>query len=245
MIVRINQHDLDLAERSGGWATGGLQGPIQYIWPPGVNAMELLVLETDERNQILARTFRQMQIRQLIPETLLALKADDERIVLRLDGPMDQGELLRAFEYLTDSAGVGRYCLGPLRKLQHESAGTIASVRLAPTTDILRSLCTDANLGLDRGVRLRAFCVAPQYVNMLLTIEQIDDDHWPEVLEYTSVMLSTARTLPSLHVLSRHHTAMQARQRLMARLLPTSPTPKISVALSRPVHQGASGAYVG
>jgi hypothetical protein len=59
-----------------------------------------------------------------------ALRAPDERIVLRLDGPMEQGELLRAFEYLTDAAGVGRYCFGPLRKLHHEPAGTIASIRM-------------------------------------------------------------------------------------------------------------------
>ncbi len=76
MIVRINQHDLEHAERSGGWASTGLQGPIPYDWPAGTTAMELLILETDERNQVLARTFRQMQIRTLIPEALFALLDD-------------------------------------------------------------------------------------------------------------------------------------------------------------------------
>lgn len=242
MIVRINQHDLDHPERHGGWATGGLAGPIQYIWPPGTNCFEVVILETDERNQVLARTFRQMQLRQIIPEALLALRGEQDRIVLRLDGPMEADELLKAFDYLTDSAGVGRYSFGPLRKFSHDPAGVMASIRIAPTADVLKSLCADAGLGLDRAVRLRAFCMPEEYVTTALAIEQIDDERWLDVLNHTSLMLGTGRTVQALHILTRRYSAMQARQCLLARLLPAPASPEPTNGSRRGMAPAMAGA---
>ena len=96
MIVRINQFDAANAERYGGWVPD-LLGPITCPMPPGTCALELLILESDEKQQQLGAHFRQIQIRQLLPDVLSALREPDQEIVIRLDGPLKPDELLPAF----------------------------------------------------------------------------------------------------------------------------------------------------
>src|SRR5687768_7851691 len=117
MIVRINQIDLLHVETSAGWTGDGLDGPIGFGWPGATNAFEILVLETDERQQLLAAENRRAELRRMIPEVLIALQQPGEQIVVRLDGALLPGELPAAMEYLTDPSGAGRFAISPCQKL--------------------------------------------------------------------------------------------------------------------------------
>jgi len=44
-----------------------LRGAILYDWPDDTHAFEVLILESDERQRQLAATFRQAQLRRLLP----------------------------------------------------------------------------------------------------------------------------------------------------------------------------------
>lgn len=224
MIVRINQFNLSDAESLAGWDSSGLRGPIDYAWPEDTYALEVLILEQDEHNQPLARGFRQEQVRQLIPQVLSAMKEPEERIIVRLDGPLERDELLGSFEYLTDSAGEGRFAISSAEKLQHESVITLGSIRLQLSTQRLTSLCADPNVGLDRQVRLRAFAVPSELVNPLLDTSDLSDERWREILPQAGFVLSTMRPLESLYLLTRHLTPADARNRLMEKLLGKVPS---------------------
>src|SRR5690242_3072355 len=105
MIVRINQFQAAHAERCSGWPQQGPQAALACNWPADTRAYELLILDQDEQRQPLSPGFRQGQLRQLLPEVLVALADPRERVVLRLDGPLRRGELVQAFHYLTDPDG--------------------------------------------------------------------------------------------------------------------------------------------
>ena len=66
MIVRINQFDAANAKPYSGWDNGSFRGPIACELPSGTNAFEVLILESDERQQKLAPSFRQGQLRKLL-----------------------------------------------------------------------------------------------------------------------------------------------------------------------------------
>src|SRR5579862_4793532 len=106
MIVRINQVEAAQIEKDSGWS-GGQQGPILGgAWPADMRAFELVILGQDEQQRPLTETFRQTQLRHIIPEAAAALREKGEECVVRLDGPLADGELLAAFRRLTDATGL-------------------------------------------------------------------------------------------------------------------------------------------
>ena len=223
MIVRINQLDLARAEQEAGWPPHGLAGPIRKGWPEGVNVYEVLILNRDELNKPLAESFRQQQLRQLIPEAAAALREPGEQLVVRLDGPLAPRQLTPAFAYLTESDGRGRFAVSDARKLDAVPIEVLTSVRLGPSAQLLLKLCADSLLGLERGVRLRAFAVPEALVNPLLDVSGTDDERWSEILPQCGFVLSTARGLRAFQVFSRRLAPPELRARLTQRLVPRPP----------------------
>ena len=219
MIVRINQIDVQHAEQHSGWPGEGRAGPIEYVWPEGTLAFELLILPTDEQNQPLARSFRQAQLRQLVPDVIAALQEDRETTVIRLDGPLVSGEMTDAFKHLTDARGYGRYCCSLAEKFDDEPRHPTASLRMHMTAQRLTHLCADPNIGLDRSVRLRAFSVPEELVNPLLDMADIDDERWREVLSHSGFALSNTRAMQSLQLITRRFSPNETRARLTRKLL--------------------------
>lgn len=219
MIVRINQLDAHQAEQHGGWPADGLAGPIDCAWPADMLAFELLILAADEQNQPLSRPFRQSQLRQLIPDVLDAMRQPQDAIVLRLDGALAVGEIVDAFKYLSDERGYGRFCTSPTEKFAEEPQFPNQSIRLNVTASRLAALCADPNVGLERSVRLRAFCVSEELVNPLLDISDPSDERWKYVLSQASVILSTTRALQSVQLFTRLLSPEETRSRLTDRLL--------------------------
>src|SRR3954451_10980232 len=130
MIVRINQFDPANAEPYSGWEPDEIRGPMQFDWPAATHAFELLILENDERQQMLPLAFRQAQLRQLLPDVVQALLEPGEQIVARIDGPLIAGELLTAFRHLTDADGTGRFGIAPVQKLDASPKPALGSVRI-------------------------------------------------------------------------------------------------------------------
>jgi hypothetical protein len=219
MIVRINQFDAPRPESEGGWPSEGRLGPLLAPWPEGTKAYELLILEQDEQRRPLAEGFRQQQLRQLIPQSIAALREPGEEIVVRLDGTLADRELLPAFRHLTDPSGHGRYAVSEARKLEPEPRDVVTGVRIQPTTtQALQALCGDGSLGLERSVRLRAFSVPEEMVNEVIEIDSPDDARWADVLRRVGFVLSTVRGMLALHILTPRFDAGAVKSRLMHRL---------------------------
>jgi len=219
MIVRINQIDVAAAEPSAGWDLGTPRGGIEFTWPLRTFAYQILVLDRDEKNQPLSPAFRQGQTRQLIPQVIAALvSAEHERVVLRLDGLLADNELLPSFRYLADPVSCERYAISELQKLDPHPQPIPASVRLVLSPAPLAALCTDAQLGLGRSVRLRAFGVPELLVNPLLDTTDVDDERWREILPRSTFVLSTTTDLLSLLVWTPLYDAAETKRRVMQRL---------------------------
>lgn len=218
MIVRINQFDVAHTETNAAWGGQGLRGGLDYVWPADANAFEILILENDEQSQALAKSFRQSQLRQLIPEVARALLEADQKIVARLDGPLQAGELLGAFEHLTTPDGRGRFAFSEARQFQQEAGMVPGSIRLCLGQERLVKLCGDHAIGLEHETRLRLFSIAEELVDPLMDINVTDDERWPEVMEHAGFMLSTVRGLESMHLTTRRFTPADARNRLLQRL---------------------------
>jgi len=229
MIVRINQFDAPRSEAEAGWPASGRLGPLGGGWPAGVRAYEVLILEQDEQKRALPESFRQHQMRQLIPQAVAALREPGEAVVVRLDGPLAEHELLPAYRYLTDAAGEGRYAVSGAEKLDPGPHEVLAGVRLQPTDQSLPALCADAALGLERSVRMRVFGVPDELVNPLIDINSTDDERWAEVLGRAGFVLGTVKSLLALHVQTTRFDAATLKGRLMRRLLSVAqgakPTP--------------------
>jgi hypothetical protein len=219
MIVRINQFDPAGAEALTGWETHGLAGSIDHAWSAGTHAYELLILEQDEESHALDASFRQGQIRRLIPELILALCEPRQRIVLRFDGPLAEGELLGAFYHLSDVHGVGRFALSEAQKLDEDPRPAVGSARIAPSPHRLARILSEERIGLERRTRLRAFCLNEELVNPLLDASATDDERWGELLESCDFVLSTVRGLQSVQIVSGRISPNDARERLTRRLL--------------------------
>jgi hypothetical protein len=219
MILRINQFDPAGAEALTGWETHDLAGGIDHTWSAGTHAYELLILEQDEQNRPLDPAFRQGQIRRLIPELILALCEPRRRLVLRLDGPLLEGELIGAMHHLSDVHGMGRFALSEAQKLDEDPRPPVGSVRIAPSPHRLARILGDERIGLERRTRLRAFCLGEELVNPLLDASATDDERWGELLENCDFLLSTVRGLQSVQILSARFSPNEARQRLTQRLL--------------------------
>lgn len=228
MIVRINQLDAAQVERDSGWLSGGMMGPLGAAgaagaagspWPPDLRAFELLILGQDEQQRPLTETFRQTQLRHIIPEASAALRELGEEIVVRLDGPLADGELVPAFRRLTDVAGVGRFAFSAAQKLQQGPQTVVASIRLVPTYKSFIGLCADSTLGLERSVRLRAIAVPEPLTNLVLETGPADDPRWGEVLPKMGFLIGPSRGLRSLQILTRRFDAATVKSRIMQRLL--------------------------
>ena len=221
MIVRINQIDAGRAEEEAGWAELGMLGPIRFNWPSVTRAYEVMILDQDEQKRPVEDSFRQQQLRQLIPEAAAALREEGEELVVRLDGPLTEGELLAALGRLTDSQGRGRYAVSAVRKLESYPQEEIGSVRLDPSPQMLATICSLPSLGLERSVRLRLFSVAAKMVNPLLDIDSTEDERWEEILHNCGFMLSTTRGLRSLLVRTGRFEPAELKSRLIRRLVHT------------------------
>ena len=219
MIVRINQIDVRLAEEEANWASQGLLGPLWYSWPADTRVFEFLILDRDEQKQSLAEDFRQAQLRMVLPHAIAALREPGEEIVIRLDGPLAGDELLPAFRHLTHSDATGRFCISEVRKLDPSSQDVIGSVRIQPSPQTCSDICLDKQLGLQRSVRLRAFCLAEELVNPLLSITETEDQRWREILPKVGFVLSTTCGLRALQLITRRVEAADVKARLMQRLL--------------------------
>src|SRR4051794_26396483 len=96
MIVRINQTDAARAEQDAAWPAAGPSGPLRPAWPAEAKTFELLILGQDEQHRPVSESFRQSQLRHMIPQAVTALREAGDEIVVRLDGPLAEGELLGA-----------------------------------------------------------------------------------------------------------------------------------------------------
>lgn len=218
MIVRMNQFDVARAEQEAGWAPFGLMGPVAYAWPPDARAYEVLVLDRDEQGRALGEEFRRQQVRLLIPQAVVALSEPGEQVVVRLDGPWADDELVPALGYLTESDGSGRFAFSGVQKLEHRPQETIASVRIHPTPQRLAALAGDARLGLDRSVRLRVVAVPNHLVNPLMDVTSAEDERWAEILPQAGFVLGTTRGLRTLHVITGRFDTPTLKSRLTQRL---------------------------
>jgi hypothetical protein len=218
MIVRINQLDLRSAEQEAGWSEQGMLGPIQHVWPADTRVYEVLILDRDEQKRPVDDSFRQHQLRQLIPEAAAALCEPGEEIVIRLDGPLLENQLLPAMFRLTDPERRGRFAISPMRKLDPDPGNEIGSVRVQPSGELLAAICADASLGLERLVRLRVFAVPERLVNPLLDADATDDERWAELLGECGFVLTTTRGLRSLQVRTRRLEPAAIKSRLIRRL---------------------------
>jgi hypothetical protein len=218
MIVRINQFDAPRPESESGWPAEGRQGPLLAPWPEGTRAYEVLILEQDEARKPLSEAFRQQQLRQLIPQAVAALREPSEEVVVRLDGPLADRELLPALRHLTDPDGQGRFAISAVQKTDPAPAGVVASVRVQPSPHSLQGLCADGSLGLERSVRLRAFSLPAELAETVVEIDSPDDERWADVLRRVGFVLSTVRGMLALHILSPRYDAAAVKSRLMERL---------------------------
>ncbi len=220
MIVRINQVEASQVERESGWLSGGLMAPLLGgVWPADMRAFELLILGQDEQQRPLSESFRQTQLRHIIPEAAAALREKTEESIVRLDGPLADGELLAAFRRLTDASGIGRFAFSAALKSQPAPQTVIGSVRLAPTHKAFAGLCADSTLGLERSVRLRVIAVPEPAVNQVLELGPAEDPRWAQVLPQAGFLLGPSRGLRSIHILTRRFDAAAVKSRIMQRLM--------------------------
>ena len=245
MIVRINQIDLARVDADAGWPAGDYAGPFRAPWPTEFRAFELLILSEDERRQPLTDAFRQQQLRQMIPQTAIALSPlatptaggpapapapapasaagpagpATMPLVVRLDGRVAENELLPAWRHLTDADGRGRYAFSPAAKLDDAPGPVPASVRVASSWRRLAQICSDPALGLERSVRLRLMGVPAASLPALLEASQSDDPRWDQLLNECQLYVSTTAGLRGLHILVRQLDATRVKARVMQRLM--------------------------
>ena len=231
MIVRINQIDPARIDADGGWTPDRYSGSFRAAWPAEFRAFELLILSEDERKQPLTDAFRHQQLRQMIPQTAIALSpaspglaggpaaAAGAPVVVRLDGRVADGELLAAWRHLTDADGRGRFAFSPAAKLDDPPGPVTGSVRVAPTWRLLSQICGDPALGLERSVRLRLMAVPAKSLPVLLEASETDDPRWPLLLGECQFYVGTTEGLRGLHILVRQMDAAQVKARVMQRLM--------------------------
>ena len=117
--------------------------------------------------------------------------------------------------------------MSEVQKLEEQPHDVPASVRVGPSEHTLAALCSDSELGLERSVRLRAFCVPQRLVNPLLDAGATDDARWEEILGQAGFVLGTVRFLRALHLITRRFDAAEVKTRLMHRLLEAAQRPAV------------------
>jgi hypothetical protein len=218
MIVRINQLEIESAEQQSGWGDAPRVGPIRAAWPADAKTFELVILEQDEQGRALPEAFRQSQLRQIIPQALIALREPGEETVVRLDGPLAEGELLSAFYRLTGPEGADRFAMSPAAKRAGDSDEVIGSVRMQGPEPYLANLCADPALGLERRVRLRAVCASAELSESLVQMDEIDDPRWSLILPAAGYIVSTTRGLRSLLITTPRLDAAAVKLRIMQQI---------------------------
>ena len=204
MIVRIQQFPLIDAERFAAWPVDGIAAPIRMPFAPGTNAFELSVLEKDEAGRAVPMERRHAHLRALVAPLAEGLKENDSSIVVRLDGPISPAELVSAFQYLTNGVGTGRFAFDGAEKLDSiADQPARGSVRIEAGGAALAAICNDPQLGIDRGVRMRVFCVPRELVNPLLDTADLRDERWPDILPAAHFVMQNTHGLDALHVMSR------------------------------------------
>jgi hypothetical protein len=228
VIVRINQIDpqqFDGDPPLAAWPADGPAGRIQIQWAP--RAFEVLILEQDEQQRPVDELFRQQQLRKVIPLAAAALAQRGQVIVLRLDGPMVDGELLAALGYLEGEST--RFACSEFQKLHEIGPASAASLRIAAAPALAGLICGDENIGLSRSVRLRAMAVPPDLVAPLLDVAATDDERWQEILPHSPFLLTTTPQLRSLRILSSTIEPADIKSRLTRQLLEVARSPAARV----------------
>jgi uncharacterized membrane protein YgcG len=204
MIVRIQQFQVIDAERFAAWPPQGETAPIRAPFPPRTNAFELSVLEKDEQGRGVPMEKRRDHLRTLVSPLADALKeAAESATVLRLDGRLSPRELPAAFKYLTDAEGFGRFAFSSAEKLEPGPAPVSGSIRIEAGGPALAAICGDPQLGIDRNVRMRLFCVPAELVNPLLDTADADDERWPDIFAAAHFLIQNTHGLDALHVITR------------------------------------------
>lgn len=219
MIVRVNQLDVKRAEQDADWASQGMLGPLWYSWPADTRVFEFLILDRDEQHNPLDEAFRQKQLRMTIPHAIAAMREPGEEVILRLDGPLTNDDLLPAFGHLTEPDLTGRYCVSGARKLDAGPVELIGSVRIQPSPQTCSEICLDPKLGLHRSTRLRAFGIPESCVEAVLLSSETEDHRWREILPKAGFVLTTTRGLRGLQLTTRRFDAIQVKTRLMQQLM--------------------------
>lgn len=220
ITVRINQLDLAQAEPESAWPSAGPQAGVRGPWPGDTRAFEVLIVGVDEHSRAISDGFRHEQLRRMIPQVVMALRDPGEELVVRLDGPLADRELMPAYRWLVDPIErTGRFACSPIRKLEHPAEDVLASVRVQPSIRQLAAICGDGSVGLERSVRLRIASVPEQLIGQVLSLDQPDDPAWAAIVAEAGFMLSTSRGLRSLQVLTHRLDAAAIKGRIMQRLL--------------------------
>ncbi len=216
MIVRINQIDAAQAEPTAGWGPGALRGAIRYAWSQNAFVYQMHILDRDEHGRQLEASYVQAQWRKLIPHIIAALNVGPERAIVRVDGPLADGELLAAMTYLD---GCERFSVSPLQRLNGDREAIVASVRMLLSSGQMARMCVDPLLGLERSVRMRVIAVPETMVNPLLDTAETDDERWREILPAATFVLSTTVGLRSLLIWTSKFDPAAAKSRIMQKLL--------------------------
>jgi hypothetical protein len=216
MIVRINQIDAARAELTAGWGNGVLDGAIRYTWPTHAFVYQMHILDRDEHGEQVDPAHLQTQWRRLIPHVISALNGGPERAIVRVDGPLADGELLASMGYLNFCE---RFAVSPLQRFGPDDEPIIASVRMLPGDEQLAKLCADPQLGLERSVRLRVISVPEQIVNPLLDTCETYDERWRDILPTAAFVLSTTVGLKSLLIWTCRFDPAAAKNRIMQKLM--------------------------
>lgn len=216
MIVRINQIDPAQADATSGWPVPDGSG---FAWPAGTRAMDLFILSEDENRQPLSDAFRRQQFRQMLPQIAIALRDVGESPVLRLHGPIGDGDLLAGWQHLTDADGRGRYAFSAAARTGVSDLPATATLALAPSWKCLSAACADSRLGIDRAVQSLLLLGPDEQVPGFLTGVTAPKPDWAALLGHWPVAVRPTRGLRSVQLFTRHLDMPQVKQRIMQRLM--------------------------
>ena len=214
MLVRLNQIDPRSADGAAGWTTGGYRGTVAHTWAATAFAYQVQALEADERGRAVSAEARRAEVRRVLPGVIAAVGGAGTTVVVRLDGPFGPGLV----PGVVAAAGAKGYAISAVQRFGFDGAEPLASVRLVATAETVERLCGDEGLGLEAGVRLRAFALPASLVDPMLDMAEPDDERWREVLPLAAAVVSTAADLMSVVVWSMELTPDVLRDRLAARL---------------------------
>jgi len=219
MVVRINKLDISESAAKAGWPQNELSGNIAYQWPADANLYEVMILEQDETKKPLKSTFRQQQLRKLIPSAIEAVREMSDQLVVRLDGQVVKGELAVGYSRIVTGDELFRFGASAVRRMAPQEGRAYGSIRACVSARQLISICADESLGLERSVRLRIFAVPDGLIGAVLDIDAVSDERWGEILRQAGFVLGTTARLGSLQLFTRRLDAGAIKSRLTQRLM--------------------------